>query len=553
MRFILPSLKGYKKEYIKDDVIAGIVVAALTVPVAMGYAEVAGLPPVYGLYASIFPVIGYALFCSSRQLIFGMDAAASAITGSMLATLGIAAKSDAALTLAPVLSLFAGLFLVIFSLFKLGKLASFISRPVMSGFVSGISVSIMLGQIPKVLELPSDGTDFFGNLKDIFTNLTDINFLAVLLGAATIVLVLLGKKFLPKVPAALVILVIGTAVTAYFNLDKLGITVTGSIPNGFPPIGIPNILAIDDLWTTVVGGLVVAVVVFSDSLLDSNSFAIQGDYKIDDNQELRAFGIANVFASLSGTSPASASVSRTAASAQFHGKTQVVSLVAAGLMILIVLFLADLMYYLPQPVLSGIIIAALIGIIDLKTFRELHRRGRSEWIIWIVSFFGVLVIGVLAGVLIGVIMSFIDVIMRLTSPPRAFLGVLDGKDGYFDMKFNKRAHQLSKDIVIYRFTAPLIFANISFFEKDILGMLKEKDKPKTIIIEGNGISYIDSTALEELEDIIAKLNKENVNLYFADLIHRTADYLSTNGPEEFIKSCHIRKTIDDVVKEVKSK
>lgn len=544
-KYILPSLKGYKKSYLKNDIIAGIVVAALTVPVAMGYAEVAGLPPVYGLYASILPVIGYALFCSSRQLIFGIDAAASAITGSMLAMLGVAAQSDQAVALAPMLSLFAGLFLLLFSVFKLGRFASYISRPVMSGFITGISISIMLGQIPKVMELSSSGTDFFGNLESIFGTASQTNLVSLALGIGTIAVVLLGKKYLPKVPMALVVLVAGTAISAALQLDQRGVTITGDIPQGLPPISIPDFSSIPDIGVTILGGLVVAVVVFADSLLDSNSFAIQGKYKLDDNQELRAFGLSNLFASITGASPTSGSVSRTAASVQFKGKTQVVSLVAAGIVLMIVMFLSGLLYYMPQPVLSGIIIAALIGVIDVKMFKVLWRRSRMEWIIWLVSGLCVLVIGVLVGVIIGVILSFIDVIMRITSPPRAYLGVIDGKEGYYDLSTHKQARPVRDDIVIFRFTAPLFFANMQFFQKSILDAAAKK--PKLIIVEGSGISYIDTSAADGLKDLLDQLKPLGVDLYFAGTIGRVNQEMEEFGLKDYMNSGHVQKTIGDIL------
>ncbi len=542
---LLPSFKGYKLAWLKDDIIAGIVVAALSIPVAMGYAQIAGLPPVYGLYASILPVLGYVLFCSSPQLIYGLDSAASAVTGSMMATLGIALASSEALTLAPVLSFFAAVFLLLFSLLKLGRFAGFISLPVMSGFITGISLSIMLGQVPKVMGVTVTGSGFTGNIASIFTGIPSTNLISLGIGAVTIAALLVSKRFSPKVPMALILLVLGTALTGLLRLDNYGVVITGTIPQGFPPFAIPGFLSVQSLGTAIVGGLAVALVIFADSLLDANSFAVKGGYDLDFNVELRGFSASNFVSAFFGSSPTSGSVSRTAASLQFKGKTQVVSIVSAFVIALVVLFLAGLLYYMPQPLLSGIIIAALVGLVDVKMFKTLWKRSRRQFFIWLISAAGVLMVGTLAGVLVGVVMSFIDMLARSTSPQQAFLGVIDGRDGYFDMARNKTARPARPDTVIYRFSAPLYFANSDVFKSGIAAAVAKK--PRTIVVDASAISGVDFTAADDLKETIGQLDKDGISIYFAGATGDINDQLVKYGLREFVAGGHVKKTIDDAL------
>ena len=545
-KFFMPSLNGYKAAYIKNDLVSGIVVAALTIPVAMGYAQVAGLPPVYGLYASVLPVIAYALFASSPQLIYGIDASASAITGTLLVTMGIAAASDQAISTAAILSFFTAAFLLLFALLRLGRFANFISYPVMSGFISGISFSIIVGQIPKVMGVDSSGTDFFGNIQNIVGEFTQTNIISLVMGAATIAIILVCKKWLPKLPIALVVLVIGTAISALFHLDQYNVVITGDIPSGLPPISLPDFASVSNWGITIASGLVTAIIIFADSLLTTNSFAMKGGYRVRDNQELFAFGISDAAAAFVGSSPTSASVSRTAANVQFKGKSQLVSIFSAVVVALVILFFSAPLYYMPQPVLSGIIIAALVGVVDIDVMRMLFRRSRTEFVIWITAAVGVLVVGVLFGVIVGVLLSFIDVIIRATNPPQAFLGVIDDKKGYYDMSRHLDAHAVGDGIFIYRFTATLFFANIRLFKKGIHSAIKRG--AKAIVVDASGISALDITAAQGLQELIKELDEKKIPFYFAGEIAKVDDAMKTYGLEDFITSGHTFKTIDEGVK-----
>ena len=545
-KHILTSLRGYKASYLKNDIISGVIVAALTIPVAMGYAQVAGLPPIYGLYASMLPVLGYILFASSPQLIFGADSSASAITGSAIAAFGITAGSAEAISTAALLSFFTALFLIVFALFKLGRFADYISMPVMSGFLSGTALSIMVGQVPKILGVAGgSGDGFIGDVVAIVTGIPKASLLSLVLGVVTILLILLGKKFLPKVPVGLIVMVLGTAACGLLRLDTMGVSVVGDIPSGFPPLSLPDFFGASDITACVGSGLVIAIVIFADSLMSARSFATRGHYKLDNNREIFAFGASNLLASLSGCSPTSASVSRTAASEQFKGKTQLVSVVAVGVVTLVVMFFSGLLYYMPQPVLGGIVLAALLPVVDVAVIKQLWRQSRSEAYIWLVSAGGVLVVGVLFGVLVGVVLSFLDVILRITTPPQATLGVIEGQDGYFDLKNHKQAKALP-GVVIYRFSARLFFANVSLFKKGVKEAV-DGDHPKSIVIDASGINSIDATAAEEVQGLLEWLDERGVRYCFAGQTAALDKQFEDFGLGQLAEKGCLHKTLDDAL------
>ncbi|MBC1486136.1 SulP family inorganic anion transporter [Listeria seeligeri] len=543
-KHIFLSLNGYKVSYLRNDVISGIGVAALTIPVAMGYAQVAGLPPIYGLYASFLPVIAYVIFASSPQLIFGIDATASAITGSIiLGTAGLTAGSKEAIALAPVLAFFCAIFLILFSILKLGRFAKYISAPVLSGFISGLSVSIIMGQIPKIMGLKESGDSFFSSLGIIFGQFFQSNWLSLAMGVVTIIIVISCKKLIPKVPMSLVVLIIGTMAAYFFKLDQYNVDIVGKIPVGFPSLELPDFAA--SSWTLAIGGgLVCAIATFAGSLLPSESFAMRNKYTIDDNRELFAYGASNFVAAFSGSPPASASVSRTAANEQFRGKTQMVSIVAATIIALIVAFLSGLLYYMPQPVLSGIVFAALVGIIDVDVLKGLFKISRREATVWIVAAVGTLLVGVIFGVLLGIVLSFINVVSRSMQSPVAVLGVIEGRHGYFDLKRNPEAKPIP-NIVIYRYSASLFFGNFGKFADGLKTAIQ--DDTKLVIFESSAIINIDTTSTESLKDLLKWLDEKGIEYYFADII----DHLKTSFRKHdlgfIIDEGYTKKTVEDAL------
>ncbi len=543
--YVFLSLKGYKKSYLGRDLLAGVVVASLTIPVSMGYASIAGLPPIYGLYASVIPLIAYITLASSPQLNVGANASSSAITASVLTAMGISLGSPEALQLVPALSFFCAIFLLLFAIFKFGRFIKYISMPVMSGFISGVSLSIIMGQLPKVMDIKVDSSIFLGRARSIITNFGDTNWLSFTMGMATFIFIMVGKKKFKKFPVPLVMLLLSTLASYFWNFEGLGVSVVGEIPKGFSSFSFPAIFSFPNFGVALLGGFVIAVICFSDSLLASKSFSIRNKYKLSENRELAAYSLSNFSASFFGCAPVGASVSRTAASEDFKGKTQLVSLVSAVIVALVISFFSGVLYFMPQPVLSGIVIAALVSVVDVHVIKSLLSRSKKEAVIWIVSAAGVLLVGVLFGVLLGVILSFIDVISRVSMPPEAMLGVIEGENGYFDLERNKEAKPIP-GVSIYRFSGTLIFANIQNFADGIKRAIQPDTK--VLIIDASAIVYVDITAAEELVKIILLLNDSGIEYYFANGIGSFRDELEKIELDYPISRQHIKKTIGDALK-----
>lgn len=547
-RYILTTLRHYKSAWLAKDVLAGIMVATVTIPIAMGYAEVAGLPPIYGLYSSIFPVIAYAIFSSSKQLIFGIDAATSAVTGSAIGIL-ILTTGENPLVIAPVLSLFVAAFLFLFALFKFGKFANYLSEPVMSGFISGMAITIIIGQLPKIVGLESAGTNFLKNILIIVNDIALINPLSLLIGISVIAIVLIGKRFAARLPLSLAVLIATTLITYYFQLDLQGVAIVGNVPSGLPQLEIPNLL-LPDIIQIASAGFAIAIIVAADSLLSARSFANKNRYRVRDNQELFAFGFSNIFASLSGTSPTSSSVSRTAMSEQYGGKTQLVAIVAAFIVTVIILFFSGALYYLPIPALAAIVICALIHLIDIQTSRTLKKHSKAEFAIWLVAALGVLFISVLFGVIMAITLSFADFIRRASVPHQAMLGRIEGRKGHFDLSRHKNAKPID-GILIYRFSAPLFFGNAQLFKQTILSMTQTtQPRVKVIIIDASGITNIDSTASNMLKRLLVKLSKTGVKVYITRSIGPVKDRLAKFDID---KKVVFYKTIREAVEAAESK
>lgn len=541
----IDTMKNYKMAYLKGDIQSGVVVAALTIPVAMGYAQIAGLPPIYGLYASFLPVLAYTLFASNPQLIFGIDATGSAFTASMISLANIAPESNDALLFVPLLAISTAIFLMIFSVLKLSKLIKYISSPVMSGFISGLGIAIIAGQIPKILGLKSAGMDFLKNNEIIVNNISKVNTVAVVLGIVSILIIVIGSRVSRKIPWPLIVLIIGTILSTIIRFDNYGVTIIGDIPQGLPPLSIPTKMPMEWLTYIIGGGFISAIICAASSLLTSKSFALEGDYKTNDDQELFAYGISNFVSGLSGCLPTSASVSRSAVNVAFGGKTQLTSVFATVTIGLVLLFFSDLLYFTPQPVLSAIIFCSLINIVAIGFFKRLYQRTKTEAFIWFATLLGVLLVGTLFGVILGVILSFILIILSSSlSVSRSFLGKRKGLNGYYDLKRYEDVEPLS-GIMIYRFSNSLSFANIGIFISDIDN--KIDDTTRAVIIDASAVSSIDTTASDSLAKFCRHLERKKIDYYFANTIGIFRDDLRKHGFGMLLEDDHAIKTIDEII------
>lgn len=533
------TLRNYKIEYLPKDILSGIIMAAVSIPIAMGYAEVAGLPAVYGLYGSVFPILLFAIFSTSPQFIFGVDAAPAAIVGAALASMGIAAGSEEAMCYVPLVALFSGLWLLLFYFLKAGRMVDFISTPVMGGFISGIAVTIILMQIPKILGIGSGSGELLELLKHIIEACRNINWLSVLLGAVSLAVILAARKLIPKFPMAIVIMAAGVLLTGVFHVEQYGVRLLAEVEPGMPKLIFP-VRGEADIMQAAGRGLMAAVVIMAETLLSENNFAFRNGYKIDDNQEILACAAGNIASALVGCCPVNGSISRTSMNEQYGGKTQLVSITAGLSMAVLLMFGTGFIGFLPVPVLTAIVISALMKVVEFDLAKRLFKVSRSEFYIFMAAFAGVLILGTIYGVIIGIILSFVAVIIRATNPPRTFLGMIPGREGFYDMKKNRFAYEL-EHVVIYQFSESLFFANIKIFQEDIEKSIQEDTK--VVIVDAGAVTSMDITAADQLEMLAAKLEKQGIHFYITEHMDTVNDQMRKLGIGHLIEEGHVRRTI----------
>ncbi|MCR5747040.1 MAG: SulP family inorganic anion transporter [Lachnospiraceae bacterium] len=525
-----------------NDVFVGIIIALISIPISMGYSQIAGLPAIYGLYGSLLPILVYGLMTTSPQFVVGVDAMPAAMAGTLLSTLFVTPGSDEAKELIPVISLLVAVWFIIFYLFKAGRVIKFISVPVMGGFISGVGTTIILMQLPKLFGGNPSSGEAPALLFNIYMELHNFNPVSFLLGAGTIIIILASKKLWPRLPMPAVMLVAGALLQIVFRLDAHGVSLLPSVAPGLPPLHLPDlkVLTHHSFPTIAIESLSIATVIMAQTLLATESYASKYDYKIDVNRELLAYSCMNVASAFLGCCPINGSVSRSGIVDSYKGRSQIISVSAAITMAIVLLFCTHLLGFLPVPVLTGIVISALISIIDYKMLFHLIKYSRSEAIVFLSSFLAVLLLGTINGVFIGSFLSFGEIAARGVVPPTSFIGRIPGHGNFHTIGRNKHACPI-KNTLVYRFSGNLFFANIDRFESDI----QDAIKPDThqIVVDARGIGSIDITALDRLIAFIEKLNKRGIKFYIAEHDSSLNDSIRKMGGEFLIDKGVIRRTI----------
>ena len=540
------TLRQYNKENLVKDMVAGLIIMAVSIPISMGYAQIAGLPAVYGLYGSVFPILIFALFSTSPQFIFGVDAAPAALIGSALLSLGVESGSAEAMQVVPVLTFFVALWLLAFFVMKAGKLVNYISAPVMGGFITGICTTIILMQIPKLM----GGTAGVGELPELIDHIADtisgINVPSVVLGLVALVILLIAKCLVPKFPMAVLLMAAGAVMTKFFPVEQWGVKTLDAVETGMPRWSVPSFTAVS-LKEAVTISLSVAVVIMAETLLAENNFANKNGYRLDDNQEILAFSMGNFLAAFTGCCPINGSVSRTAMGEQYQAKTQLTGIVAGLSMIVLLLVGTGFIGYLPVPILTAIVISALLGATEFHLAARLWRVSRTEFFIFMGAFFGVLMLGTVNGVLIGVILSFSEMIIRTSKPARCFLGIQPGHSHFRDIKESSQIHPV-EGVVIYRFSSNLFFANIQVMKADIEHAIK--DDTKAVILDASGVGSVDITAADSLELLYQSLKAKGIRFYITEHIASVNEQFRKLGLGHLIEEGCVRRTIQLALKDM---
>jgi high affinity sulfate transporter 1 len=513
----LAVVSSYRREWLPRDVVAGLVLTALLVPQGMAYAELAGLPAITGLYTSIVCLVAYALFGPSRILVLGPDSSLGPMIAATILPLVAAGDPDRAVALASVLAILVGLVTAGAGIARLGFVADLISRPTIIGYMNGLALTILVGQLPKLFGFSVDGNGFRAELAGFLRGVADGETVgaALAVGAAGLVLIVTLQHWAPRVPGVLLAVVLSIAAAAVLDLADHGVSVVGVLPQGFPPFTVPDV-RLADLGPLVGGALGIALVALTDTISTASSFAARSGEEVDGQREMIGIGAANLAAGLFQGFPVSTSGSRTAVAERAGAKTQVTGLVGAVAIVLILLLFPGVLRDLPQPILAAVVIAASLSLADLRGTVRLYRMRRAEFLLSLAAFLGVVLLGVLPGIALAIALSIGNVFRRAWWPYQTVLGRVPGLPGFHDVRSYPDA-EVPPGCVIFRFDAPLFFANARTFRQQVRRLAGSEPRPSWIIIASEPITDVDTTAADVLRDLDEDLNARGTNLVFAEM------------------------------------
>jgi high affinity sulfate transporter 1 len=511
----LEMLSRYDRTWFPNDFAAGLSVAAVALPVGIAYAEIAGVPTVVGMYSAIFPLLAYALFGSSRQLMVGPDAATCIMVAASIAPLA-AGDPDRYLALVVVLSLMTGVFYVIAGIARLGFIANFLSHPILVGFLNGIALIIIGGQISKLFGYTSEVGEFFPRLLEFFQKIGEFHLPTLALGIGLLILLLLIRRFAAKLPSALLVVMVGMLVMFVFDLEGRGVAALGTVPAGLPTFH----FALFDLATyeTLLGNAAALMLIsFTSGVLTAKSFAQRNRYEIDANQEMIAFGAANILTGLGQGFPVTGADSRTAVNNAMGGKSQLVGIVAACTMLLILFFLTGPLAYIPITGLAAVIVIAAAGLFDFSALRDLSNISKREFWMSVGTTLGVLILGALPGVLVAVGLTFIWMLYVGSWPHDAVLGRAKnlGLRGFHSLDDFPKATTYP-GLLIYRFDSDLVFFNVDFFKQRVLEKVAASPTPvEWVVVDASPVNMVDVTAVQKVDELRDVLAARGIELCFA--------------------------------------
>ncbi|WP_417553008.1 SulP family inorganic anion transporter [Marinomonas fungiae] len=522
-------LKEYTRGDMQTDMMASIIVTIMLIPQSLAYAMLAGLPPAVGLYASILPLIAYALFGSSRTLAVGPVAVVSMMTGT--AALQFAAPNTAEyLSVVILLAAVSGLFLLLLGLFKLGFLANLLSHPVISGFISASAILIALGQVKHILGVKASGHNLIEMLESMWHNLADTNLTTLVIGVGAIISLHLLRKYFKGILMALglsshqaqlaskagpvLVVVISTLIVAMMKLDQTGVKVVGEVPSGFPPLALPN-MDFNLIMDLLPAAILISIVGFVESVSVAQSFAAKRRQSIDPNQELVGLGAANLSSAFSGGFPVTGGFSRSVVSFDAGAKTPMTGVFTALLILLTLSFLTGAFYYLPKAVLAATIVVAVVQLIDVKGFLEVWRYSKQDASALIATFTVVLLAGVEAGIITGVSLSLLLFLWHASHPHIAVVGRVAGTEHFRNVE--RFQVETNKEVLTVRIDESLFFANARVLEDKITQLVAQNKEVKDVVLMCTAVNMIDASALESLEMICERLHSTGIHLHLSEV------------------------------------
>ncbi|GAA5211347.1 SulP family inorganic anion transporter [Microbacterium kyungheense] len=521
-------LAGLSRHNIGRELLAGVTLVAIAIPLNIGYAQIAGLPPTAGLYALIVPTLVYALVVSSRQLVLSPDAAAAALVASSLGGLATAGSADYS-TLALAQAIICGVMFLLMSVFKLGFLANFLSKPILVGFVGGLALDILVSQIAKMLGVKIDsGGEFVDKVGGLVAGLGTVNLWSLVISAASVAVLMIGARFLKAVPWALVVLVISTVAVVVAELDKQGVDVLGDVPAGPPTLTWP---IIDwTMWLALIpSAIALTLVTTAEGLLVSRSYGEKHGYPFHANRDLFAFGLGNIVAGTQASFAMGSSTSRTAAMDSAGSRTQLPSIVLAVGTLLLLLFGTALLADIPSPAIGAVVGVAVLPLLGIKEFRQLWKQDRFEFAVGAVCFVVTLFVGAIPGIVVAFVLALINLAKRAANPA---IDVLesdgDPKESLLDEATT--GESTAPGVVVVRLAAPLFFANGAVFTSAVKKAVTEASDPvHHVVIDLEAVSDIDVTGAEAFAALEEWLTSQGVSLAFSRARPRTTARLKELG------------------------
>jgi SulP family sulfate permease len=533
---ILEWLPKYQASFLRLDLIAALTVWALLVPEAMAYAGIAGMPPETGLYAAPLALIGYAIFGTSKHMNVGPSSTVAALSLSVV--IGFAAVgSEEFIALTIILAILTGIMLVLAGLFRLGVLADFLSRPVLDGFVVGVAITVLVGQLDKLLGFEPEHADFVPELLAIFANLGQIHWATFIFGMICLTLLFLMHRYTPKIPAALTVMILAILVSYLVDLESAGVHIVGEIPAGLPPFGLSQGVSVSDILALIPGAAAIGLVAFAESIAVARSYATKFNYKVEADQELIALGVANAGAGFSGGFVVDGSLSKTAASVGAGAATQMVSIIEGIAVLITAAFLTPLFYYLPEAALAAIVIHAVWHLINYRQIWQYrHVTGLDFWTS-LVAAVGVLAIGILQGILLAVFLGLLGLLVGAKSSSSSVLGKVPGETTYRSLESYPDG-ETYPGLLVLRFNGSLFFANAPDFADEIREGVAAFE-PDIVLVDSESITDIDATAIIAISELSDELTQTGIELRFArvretvmDVIRRSEEG-ETLDPERF--------------------
>jgi len=543
----LDMLRSYQASWLRFDLVAGIVLAAILVPQGLAYAELAGLPPVTGLYTTVACLVAYAVLGPSRVLVLGPDSSVSPLIFAAIVPLVAAGDPASAVVLAGMLALFVGVIEIGLGIAKLGFVADLLSKEVQVGYMNGLAVTIFVGQLPKLFGFSTDASGFIGEVRAFFSGLGATNATTLVLGLATLALLLVVPRLTTKVPAVLVAVVGATVATGALGLVEHGVKTVGTLPRGLPTPSFPW-TAKGDVGPLLIAAFGIVLVSLTDTIATSTSFAARRGDEVDPDQEMIGVGSANVAAGFFQGFAVSVSGSRTAVATQSGAKTQVTGLVGAGVVVILLVALPSLFRNLPQTALAAVVIAAAFSLVDLHALVTFSRVRKTSLALSLTATLGVVLLGVLQGIVIAVVLSIFLFFRRSWWPPGEVLGYDDELHGWHDLKRHPDAVQVP-GAVVYRWEAPLFFANAGMFRQHVRRLVA-RERPRWVVLQCEAITDIDVTAADMLKRLDDELNAQGVHIAFVELRTRLRDLLVRYGLLETLDREHFYASVAQAIEEM---